>query len=164
MVIKDIIKVIPEVNKRIKYSDGLKDLLKNKEKTNLWEAYEIFKEKEFRLGDILVYYYSFQNLSVINHVMSKLLSVNFLDKIDMHTTKLVDWEMDFFGAKNIVLNRDYPEWRKYTNEIFELRHDYVHHIDYKDKLGNERVGNLFFNLCAFVTVADNYIFEFVPEN
>lgn len=81
----------------------------------------------------------------------------------MHPTKLEDWEINFFGKRKILLDKDYPNWRKYTNEIFKLRHDYVHHIDYKDKLGFERVGSLFFNLCAFVTVSDSYILEFVPE-
>jgi len=160
---KDFVKTLPEVNEEIKHGEGLKDLLKNKDKANLWEAYEIFKESDFRLGDILISYYSFQNLADIDHVMSKLLNTKFLDSIDNYLLKLDDQDKDFFNVDTIVMKKNYPEWRKYLAEIFELRHDYVHHINFKDKLGYQRVVKLFYNLCAFITVADDFILEnYVP--
>jgi hypothetical protein len=161
---KDLVKTLPEVNIKIKNGQGIKDLLIKKDKINLWEAYKIFNETGVRLGDILIYYYSFQSLREIDNVMSQLLNIKFLDSIDEHKSKVDKEDKDFFNLEEIVLKNNYPEWRKYLKEIFELRHDFVHHINYRDKLGYNKVVKLFYNLCAFIIVTDDFIFEkYVPD-
>lgn len=165
---KDLVKTLPELNEEIKYGNGVKNLLNNGNKPNLkvniWEAYEIFNKDNFRLGDILIYFYSFQNLNDIELVMGNMLNIKFLDLIEEYPLKLNDIDKDFFGMDMIVLKKDYPNWRKYLGEIFDMRHDFVHHINYRDKLGYRRVVKLFYNLSAFIAVTDEFIYEnYIPS-
>lgn len=156
---KDLIKVTPELSKDIK-SIAVKDLLSNKGKVNIWEAYEIFREKDFRIGDILVYFYTFQSIEEINIVMTKLLSItNFLAEVGTYKLKLDKELKKYYHKEEISLSEDFPDWKSVLTDIFSLRHDYVHHINFKDKLGDERLYKYYRTLDAFISVTDDYFFE-----
>ncbi len=158
---KDLIKTTPELSKDIK-SIAVKELLSNKGKVNLWEAYEIFHEKDFRIGEILTYFYTFQNIEDINIVMSKLLSVNnFLSEVELHKLKLHKDSIKRFHKEEISLSEDFPNWKTLIADIFNLRHDYVHHINFKDKLGDEKLFKYYETLDVFISVTDDYFFEHV---
>lgn len=160
---KDLIRVTPEMSSKIRNSKQLKDLLSNKEKVNLYDAYQIFKEYDFKLGDILLYYYSFQNLQEINLVLGHLLGIdNFITNIDEFNFRLRKFEKEYFNKTNICLKNDFPEWKGILTEIFSLRHDYVHHINFHDKLGEIRVETYFKNLWAFILSTDKYYFKIIP--
>jgi len=161
---KDLVRVTPEMSDKIRRSASIKELLSSKEKVNLWEAYQIFKEKDLKLGDLLIYYFTFQNLEEINLVMSKLLNLkNYLSDIEQHTLKLDKGGREYFNLQDLCLSRDFPNWKSKISEIFNIRHDYIHHINLKDKLGDQKLFDLFLNIYSFILIADDHYFKTVPE-
>lgn len=157
---KDNVKVLPEVNSGIKKGKGLKDLLESKTHTNLWEAYNIFKEHELRLGEIVICVYSFQNIYQINYVMSKLLNIgSYMDEVSNYECKLDSYDKKIFGIQKLCLKNDYPDWKQKLDILFSLRHDYVHYLKYRDILGYNKLGDLWYNLSAFITASSEYLME-----
>jgi len=135
--------------------EGINKLL-NKEIT-LKDAYELFKEKEASLGEVIAFSYSFQNIESLNKTLSGLIGKDFLTEVE--NIKVFDLDGNF----KFILKNKYPHWRKYLQELFSLRHKFTHQISFKDKLGLNRVGILWENLDAFIEAADSYLLEFVPE-
>ena len=156
---KDIVKGLLELP-RVKQNDsGVRELLK--EKVSLWEAYMLFKEEELSIGSIIAVHSSFQSLAHIDYTMSKILNLGFLDTVGNHKTQLEEEDKERYSMETLYLNEDYPDWRRHLNEIFELRHDFVHHVNFKDRIGFERLGTLWEHLDAFITVVDDYILGYV---
>jgi len=156
---KDIVKVLPELPKVKENNEGIKELLK--EKISLWEAYILFKEKELRIGDVIASYFSFQNLENIDYVMSKILNLKFLDSIENHKVSLDKENKEYYGTKMICLKTDLPKWRGYLAEMFNLRHDYVHHVSFRDRIGFQKLGILWEHLDTFITVVDDFVLQYV---
>ena len=157
---KDIVRISPELNNEILSNNSVGELLEKKEKVNLWEAYQIFKEKKFRIGDILLYYYTFQNLEDINIVMSKLLLIpSFITDVEKYVFILNKENQLLFEKSQLCLSVDYPDWKLRITEFFNLRHDYVHHINFNDKLGEEKLKSYFYLMQAFILITDEYYFS-----
>jgi len=157
---KDIVKILsvsPEVKES---SDKIKELLK--EKIRLWEAYVLFVKKKFRLGDVINSIFSFQNLEEIDYVMSKILNIKFLNLIENYKADLDEGDREYYGVNSICLKTDLPKWRKYLAEVFRLRNDFIHHISFRDRIGLNRLGILWENLDAFITVVDDFISQYIP--
>ncbi len=157
---KDIVKVLPEFPKVKDNKEGIRDLLK--EKISLWEAYLLFKEKDLRIGDVIASYFSFQSLEEIDRIIGKILNLKFLDSIENHKVNLDKEDREYYGMKTLCLKTDLPKWRNYLAEIFNLRHDFVHHVSFKDIIGFQRLGILWEHLDAFITVVDDFILQYVP--
>jgi len=92
---------------------GIDEFLK--EKITLKEAWEIFSESEVSLGEIISITCSFQNLTQINSIFSKLLDQDFLEEISHFKVKREDEDIEF------TLKENYPDWEIRIVEIFELR-------------------------------------------
>jgi len=156
---KDIVKVLPEFP-GVKDNEKIQELLK--EKVSLWEAYVLFKEENLKIGDVIASNFSFQNLEEIDYVMSKILDLKFLDHIENHKVYLDKDDKEYYGMKTLCLKADLPEWRSYVAKVFNLRHDFVHHVSFKDRIGFQRLGILWEHLDAFITVVDNFILQYIP--
>jgi hypothetical protein len=159
---KDIVKTLPEFPKIKENGEGIKELLK--EKISLWEAYLLFKKEDLRIGDVIYSYYSFQNLEEIDSVMSKILNLKFLDSVEKHKANLDREDQKYYGVKTLCLKTDLPKWRNYLAEIFNLRHDFIHHISFKDRIGFQKLGILWEHLDAFITVVDDFVLQYVPTD
>ncbi|KYK35109.1 MAG: hypothetical protein AYK18_13520 [Theionarchaea archaeon DG-70] len=127
------------------------------DKITLKEAWEIFSERNITLGEIISATCSFQNLHQINSIFSKLFDQDFLEEINRFEVERED------GNSKFTLREDYPEWQKRIAEMFELRHKFVHQISLKDRLGINRLGELWENFSAFADAIESYLLQFVPE-
>jgi len=140
--------------------DGIDELLS--EKITLTEAWLLFKTKNISLGEIIAAKFSFQSLPEINKIMKKLLGVsNFLKEVEQYEVTEIDEDNEEEKVK-FVLKDAYPDWRKKVQEIFELRHKFVHQVSFKGRIGLHRLRELYRNLDAFVEASEQYLLSFVP--
>jgi len=128
------------------------------DKVTLADIYEIEKNR-ISLGEIISVTYSFQNLDSINRIMSEMFGIrDFISEIKNYRLNI---EEDDEDSLNIVLQEDYPDFYKKISELVELRNIIVHHMGPR-RLGLNRVSEMYDNLCAFMTVADDYILGKIP--
>lgn len=120
------------------YDNNLKELLR--EKITLWEASKLFSEEKVKLRDIVASFYSFQSLEEINRVMSIILGQDFIRLIGSRDTK--DYIPRNKMTKSFVLDRDDPEWKSDLSELFDLRHNFVHHTSKKRKLSQKQLNRV----------------------
>ena len=140
--------------------DGIDELLS--EKITLTEAWLLLKTKNISLGEIIAAKFSFQSLPEINKIMKKLLGVsNFLKEVEQYEVTEIDEDNEEEKVK-FVLKDAYPDWRKKVQEIFELRHKFVHQVSFKDRIGLHRLKELYRDLDAFVEASEQYLLSFVP--
>ena len=132
------------------------DILKQN-KITLADLLEIDK-RELSLGEIVSASHSFEDLESINRVYSKMLGVtDFIEEVEAFKAEVEE-------EKHIILKNDYPDFRKKIGELIHLRHLIIHHEGFKGTLGLQRLGEMWENLDAFVSAADDYIIQKVPED
>jgi len=121
------------------------------------------KDKKINLWEVLSILLSFQSLSEINKTMEALLGINdFLKEIEQYEVKIEEPEED--EKIEFILKERYPEWRKYLQEIFVLRHRFVHQISFTDRLGKDKVYKLLENTIAFIIACEEYLLSLIPLN
>jgi hypothetical protein len=128
-------------------------------KVTLSDLSEITKRK-ISIGEIVSVSYSFQTLETINRVYTKMLSVSdFMSEVEAFK---VETEHEESVLEQSVLKDRYPDFRRKIEEMIKLRHLIVHHEGFRT-LGLERLGQMWENLHSFVTAADDYLLQKVPE-
>lgn len=140
--------------------EGQKELLK--EKISLWEAYELFRNTNIRTVDIIADYYSFQNLDSIQYVLSTLTGKDFYQSMNNIELDLVN-NSKYFKRETLNLKNDYPNWQKNLRELFDIRHESVHDVNFKKKLGKRKTDILFDNLLAFVFILDKFFSQTIRD-
>ena len=121
------------------------------------------EDKKINLWEVLSILSSFQSLPEINKIMGALLGINdFLKEMEQYKVKIEGPEED--EKIEFILKEEYPEWRKYLQEIFNLRHRFVHQISFTDKLGKDRIYKLLKNTVAFIIACDEYLLSLIPLN
>ena len=104
--------------------EGYKKLFK--EKITLSEAFELFNRHKVTRQFLIAEHYSFQNFAILDNVLSCLTGdSNILNKIETFETDLFKINGHRI-KKRSSLNKLYPEWRKTTTKLFDLRHEYIH--------------------------------------
>lgn len=169
---KDVAKALPTSPILKKYE---RELLNNKlfdETLKLRQAFELFSSESASIGLIVSAYYSFENLEQINSVFSAIIWVyikdfdflNHIGKLRVKTDKYdrEDWMYEWINS--ICLDKDLPNWRSEVGQFFELRHEYVHHISFKDKLGKDRIAKMNEVFDAFITVSNYFFLDFFSDN
>lgn len=155
---KDIVQTLLEKQK-IQEKEKVKELLKGK--ITLGDVHLLLKENP-TLGELIAISHSFENLESINSVLSNILldkDSGFLEKIETYEAELFKEIQSLYKKEALILKRDFPDWRKDLSEIFRLRHEYIHHMNFNARAGPKpnKVGKLWWNLAAFIYVVDHYI-------
>jgi hypothetical protein len=129
-------------------------------KITLSDLFEITK-KSISIGEIVSVSYSFQTLETINRIYTKMLGVSdFISELEAFKVKFEEQES---VLEEFVLKDSYPDFRRKIEEMIKLRHMVVHHEGFR-RLGLERLLQMWENLNSFVTAADYYLLEKVPED
>ena len=128
-----------------------KELLKDK--VTLWEAHELFKSNGIRTEAIIADYYSFQNLDVINRVLSTLYNNKILVEID-NTDLFTEAE-----HKDLSIKTGRPNWKQELIDLFEIRHDSIHDINFTKVIGKKKTNELGISALAFAMSLDMFVFN-----
>lgn len=129
-------------------------------KITLSDLFEVTK-KRISIGEILSVSYSFQSLERINQIYTKMLGVSdFMSEVQAFKVKTEEGESPL---QEFVLKDSYPDFRRKIEEMIRLRHLIVHHEGFR-RLGLERLLQMWENFHSFVTAADYYLLEKVPED
>ncbi len=157
--LKDMVLVIIDMQTENNHrANGIKLLLK--EKITLEEAYKLFYKKDVSIGIIIISKYSFHNLETIDQILSVITKENFLEKLGKFKVRDDKEKIKF------ILDKKYSNknWRNILAEFLNLRHQYVHQINFKDRLGLKRLKILYECLVDFVEATEQYLFEHIPIN
>ncbi len=134
-------------------------LNKEKDKIGIGEAYKIFVKEKIELSELISNYFSFQDLGTIDRVFSIIVKDKFLQRIGEYSIDLEEFELEY-----LLLDDIFDDWRERLAELLRLRHDFVHQINFKAKIGKKRLLNLLECLTLFVYVTEEYIFSFINEH
>ena len=128
-----------------------------REKISLADLVDI-KKKEISLGEIISVSHSLQDLGTINYFFSRMLGINDFLK-ELENIKIVPESGEKYVFKN-----EYPDFRREIGELLNLRHLIIHHEGFKGILGFKRLLRMALCVVAFVSAADNYLMEKMPED
>lgn len=122
----------PKSRNRLKEVDALKNAKFD------YEIISAFQENEITIGDYLSYLIPCSKLEDINNALSKLLSIDFLAKVE---------EVD--KRRTTLL--------KSINDIFRLRHIFCHELPLNVELSHVQVQKLIADSCQFLDFSDSVI-------
>jgi len=136
---------------------NLSKLIEKKEKIfNFFDVKQII-EKKISLSELIVYSYSFQNLEIIEEIFSRALGIRSLFQ------KLGEYKF-FYNEED---KRNYyklpKNFIKDLENLFELRHSFVHEINFKKRMKMNELNYLSGSLLTIVTMLDLYIEEFTEK-
>ncbi|WP_062058220.1 HEPN domain-containing protein [Aquimarina longa] len=142
------------------YNHNIRELLKDK--ISLWEASKLFTEKKLKPHDIIANYYSFQNLDEIDRIISLIVSKKFLKFIGEYDSGNLRSIYEDKKINSYKLNKDYPEWRNDISELFNLRHNFVHHFSYKERISYNKLNRMtdslhYIIMVIYIVIIDNEI-------
>ena len=113
--------------------DSYKTLLKDKEKIDLFQAFELFGNVKVTRQLLITHYYSFQNFNEINKVFTCLIQGNKEEKTDFVFNlgkthfETFSFNKDNFAMEKIAtLNEQHPEWKRQLIKMFEIRNEFIH--------------------------------------
>jgi len=121
-------------------------------KFNLGEVLLIGKERISK-GELISSQFNFQNLRGIEKAFSGLLNKNFIKELRNYKFYFNKGEGDF-----VQLEKDF-----YTKlqKLLDLRHGFVHDINFKDFIGLRSLKSLSENLLVFVNIVEFFIEDFL---
>lgn len=127
----------------------------NKKDFNI-EDMEFIIENKISKQELIADNYNFQNPSEINKVFSIALSNNFFKNLEEYK-----WWFDKKNKKNgfFMLGKFYRdlEW------LIQLRHDFIHDINYKVKVGKKEVEDIDIFCIAFMSQLGFYMSEKIQQ-
>mgnify|MGYP000264609506 CR=1 FL=1 len=112
--------------------------------------FEFIKKKSTTRGKILATNFNLQDPVEINRILSKILSINFVERLQMYTSNHV------FSKKSKELKKSetnlLKNWKAFY-EMFDLRHEIVHSDKTSVTLGMKKLELLFENIILFMTAS-----------
>ncbi len=133
--------------------EGIENLLKKK--ISLWEVFEIIQKERITKGELIAAEYSFLSLEQIDYIFKNILG---------HESFLLEIEKTVLTAPNkkpFILNKKWPNWKSKITKIFELRHKYVHQVNFQKDISFEESLDMFACLLDFVKFVDEYLLNVI---
>lgn len=130
-----------------------KQLVKKKVKKFSLDEVELIIKKNISKGEIIAEYINFQNLSDIETSYSLLFNFNFFEEF-----KKYKWYYDEEDPNGFMqINDDfYPN----IKEIIQLRHNFVHDINFKKKLSMGEINEFHNEIIFFISLFGFFIEDF----
>lgn len=108
-------------------------------------------KKKISIGELIASQFNFQELNNINKAYSKLLTINFFNKIKIYKWEYGEGENDY-----LQLEEDfYPKLEKLLN----LRHNFTHDIFFDTIIELDEIEDLSTHLHNFIYIIEMFIYE-----
>ncbi len=133
-----------------KYKLDFRNVAKQTKNFTLEEIEYIINNK-CSMGEIIAEYFNFQNLDNINKAFSELLSINFFNKIKHYKKYYTNG--DFIQV--------YPNFYPLLKEWIELRHNFIHDINFNSKLTEDDMHKLDSHIIVFIDVIESYLDDII---
>ena len=147
-MLKDLIEIALE---NPKYAENIRKTLKD-EKISVWDTYEVFYKHEVSLGEWILSKNSICNLERIERGFSCIFGEkDFLSHLERYVVKDPQTE-----EREFVLKEDYPEWRKWMEELFSMRNKFVHQVTFGERIGKKKIEKIVEHLVAFTEAIFGY--------
>jgi len=132
-------------------------LIDKKERTFSFLDLEYISKNKLLVGDLIVYKYNFQNLESIEECFSRALELkSFFGALEKY-----QWNSDDGNKKNrLIVKKDF---KKKLLTLLELRHGFVHEINFKANIKMKKLRSLGDNLLVAVFLMNVFIDEAVKQ-
>ncbi len=130
------------------------------EKVTLGQAFDLIGNEKITKQYIIANHYSFQNFSTIGKTMSALTQKDFYKEVENYEVTYIggtkEGKLDPTDTKTVKLIKDYPDWKKTINKLYEDRNNFVHDgiILSNEKKLPHKINEI---LTAYVSAANLYV-------
>jgi len=111
---------------------------------------DYISKKGISSKELISDYYNFQNLDNINKAFSTLLNIDFFKELEEY-----QWWFDKSDKKEgfFSIGKFYKE----LNKIINLRHDFVHDINFKRIINKREITDMYDFFLSFITITEFFI-------